>query len=1329
MGREKAPQTSWQIGLSEEEWAIARSIVRRRLDREPRTNDLEALKRRLEEAEIAATAALMALERRESLYRQVCETAQEGIWAMDAQQMTTYVNPRMAEMLGRSPADIIGQPVTAFMFSDDLPAHEARMRQRTQGESGTYEQRFRRSNGKAIWCTVTATALRAADGAFAGSFALLTDITERKMAEEALRRSEQRLACLLAIAQHPSEDLREFLDFVLTQILDLTRSPLGFIHWYDETKRELTLNTWSKEAMAQCRIPNPSTVYQLEQTGIWGEAVRERRPLLINDFAAPDPRKRGFPPGHVEVKRFLAVPLIKEGKIVAVVAVGNKREPYDDTDIEQLRLALDAAWTIVQRRQAEQALQASEAMFEAVIDAIPEWIHITDEQGRLVFMNRSLLAQLDRMGLPTDFQGKTVRELFPFLGKGAEEGMARARTTGTLVQSEEETLYQGQRYITETRLLPLPTTAGKGRLLTMVRDITREREQQAEILRAKEEWERTFNAVPDLIAILSPDRKIIRMNQAMANRLGINPAAAQGRFCYELMHDPAAPPPTCPHERLLRDGLEHSSDAWESRLRGHFLITASPIRDGQGNLLGSVHVARDVTEIRQAQAALAESEERFRTFIEKAGDAIFIYDERMVFLEANTAACRRLGYTREELLRMGPADLSAPEFAVLLPERIATIKQQGSLIFETEHVSKNGTRIPTEISASLVTFQGRPMIISIARDISERKRAEQALEESREKYRLLFTRMGSGFALHEMLFDNHGRPHDYRFLEVNPAFEEMTGLKAHEIIGRTVREVLPGVEPFWIATYGQVVQTGETLSFEHYTATLDRYYEVSAFRPRPGQFAVMITDVTSRKLIENALEESEEKFRALVENLDDAVGRLDRNGGVLYVSPAIVRLLGQPPEFFLDRTIDTLPAEFQGLVNDWRRAFDHVLATGQSQVAEFRFATPTATRDLECWLFPECDEQGQVRTVLTITRDITSLRKAQAELRESEERFRALAEAADEAIVILSHDGRIIDGNRQLAGLVGAATLTEVLGRSITEFFQEPWKSLVRTNIQNHLEQPYETELVRLDDQKRWVRISPKETRYRGEPARVSAIQDLTPKKQAAERLRESNDRLHALASKLETIREDEKARVSREIHDDLGQLLTGMKVEINRVAEWLNQPLGTIATNRLRAKVQEVGTLAHQALETVRRIARELRPSLIDDLGLIAAIDWQVANFHERSGIECDLKITLEEAAFPKEVSIAIYRILQEALTNVLRHAQARRVGVRLFLEEDRVVFEVEDDGIGMPEAIPTAARSLGIMGMKERALHIGGTLFVESRPGSGTLIRLEIPRGRLQR
>lgn len=226
-----------------------------------------------------------------------------------------------------------------------------------------------------------------------------------------------------------------------------------------------------------------------------------------------------------------------------------------------------------------------------------------------------------------------------------------------------------------------------------------------------------------------------------------------------------------------------------------------------------------------------------------------------------------------------------------------------------------------------------------------------------------------------------------------------------------------------------------------------------------------------------------------------------------------------------------------------------------------------------------------------------------------------------------------------------------------------------------------------------------------------------------------SREQLRALAARLTQVREDERTQISREIHDVLGQSLTGLKMDLS----WLGKRASTVPDNDLAElvddKVQDMCRLVDATIGTVRKIATQLRPGLLDDLGLEAAAEWQVQEFQNRSGIACRFISRLGEVEMSSDSSTALFRILNEALTNVARHAEATRVEVRLKVQGNCAVLRVKDNGRGISTREASNTRSLGLLGMRERALLVGGTVDVEGTPRKGTTVTVSVPlRGEMK-
>ncbi len=187
--------------------------------------------------------------------------------------------------------------------------------------------------------------------------ALRVEIIERRRLEEIAKLEEARLRSVLKISQHPSASMRELLDLALDEAIALSGSKFGYLYYYNEDTREFTLHAWSKDVMKECAIREPQTIYQLEKTGLWGEAVRQRKAIVVNDFSAPHPLKKGYPEGHASLFRYFTIPVFSEGRIVAVVGIANKPTDYTDADVNQLTFMMDSVWKIIERKQAEEEIR------------------------------------------------------------------------------------------------------------------------------------------------------------------------------------------------------------------------------------------------------------------------------------------------------------------------------------------------------------------------------------------------------------------------------------------------------------------------------------------------------------------------------------------------------------------------------------------------------------------------------------------------------------------------------------------------------------------------------------------------------------------------------------------------------------------------------------------------------------------------------------------------------------------------------------------------------------------------------------------------------------
>jgi signal transduction histidine kinase len=327
----------------------------------------------------------------------------------------------------------------------------------------------------------------------------------------------------------------------------------------------------------------------------------------------------------------------------------------------------------------------------------------------------------------------------------------------------------------------------------------------------------------------------------------------------------------------------------------------------------------------------------------------------------------------------------------------------------------------------------------------------------------------------------------------------------------------------------------------------------------------------------------------------------------------------------------------------------------------------------------------------------------------------------DEMLDYVFEHQRMTKTNSAILTQFNAATHEELLGMTPAQFFahdistaKERWRHFFDCGYLHT-----ETDERRLDGTP--MRIEGDYMVIYDEAGKIAGhfgIQrDVTDKHAATEQIRVSREQLRALASRLQKVREEERTEVAREIHDELGQALTGLKLDV----AWMKSRLP-----RDHEMLDQCGSVImriDQTLNAVRRIATSLRPSVLDQLGLAAALEWQGQEFRSRTGIEVKMTISSDGAAIPDDLGSSAFRILQESLTNILRHAKATQVTIRLDQRPNELLLEITDNGVGAPPQCLDGTKSLGVVGMRERALACGGEFTVSGYPNHGTTVSLRVP------
>ncbi len=318
--------------------------------------------------------------------RSLLEASLDPLVTIDANGKITDVNVATEKVTGRSRVELIGTDFSDY-FTEPAKAMAGYQQVFEEGFVMDYALEIWRRDGHVTPVLYNAAVYRDDAGNVIGVFAAARDITERKRAEEIAKLDDVRNACILKISQYPAASLRELLDFALDEAIALSGSKFGYLYFYHEVTQDFILHAWSKDVMAECTIANPQTDYKLEKTGIWGEVVRQRKPIIVNDFAAPHPLKKGYPEGHAPLLRFFSVPVFSEGRIVAVVGFANRPAEYTDRDVSQMTLLMDSVWKIVERKKAEEKLKLANAYNRSLLEASLDPLVTIDAGGKITDVN------------------------------------------------------------------------------------------------------------------------------------------------------------------------------------------------------------------------------------------------------------------------------------------------------------------------------------------------------------------------------------------------------------------------------------------------------------------------------------------------------------------------------------------------------------------------------------------------------------------------------------------------------------------------------------------------------------------------------------------------------------------------------------------------------------------------------------------------------------------------------------------------------------------------------------------------------------------------------
>lgn len=507
---------------------------------------------------------------------------------------------------------------------------------------------------------------------------------------------------------------------------------------------------------------------------------------------------------------------------------------------------------------------------------------------------------------------------------------------------------------------------------------------------------------------------------------------------------------------------------------------------------------------------------------------------------------------------------------------------------------------------------------------------------------------------------------------------------------------------------------------DSYKYIFDRCYIERDKQDNPVLMTGSMMDITERKLAEEKIIHSNERFELIARTTNEALWEMDLVTGYTWSNEIHQQLYGltledEAPMFQLWET-SIVEAERAAVLKSFNDVFN---SNENVWISEYRMYNH---KKEEIAIYDRTyivrNSEGKPIRMTGSMMDITERKKASEALIKSEEKYRTLVDQATDAIFIADQTGRFVVVNPAAVKLsqYSEKELMEMTIYHLTDPEEVKLKPFAFEEMKSERGASSERRMRRKDGVFVDIEINAK---FLSDGRFLAFIRDITERKKAETELNNSYKAIRKLTSHLQNAREEERKHIARNIHDELGQLLTVLKMDIS----WLGKKIKALNIPAITEKTEGVLELLNNTVQSVRRIAADLRPGLLDDLGLVAAIEWHLGEFGKRTGIETHFTTADVHTNLPVEHATSLFRIYQESMTNIARHAEATEIVVELAEENDRITLRIADNGKGFDTSIVGKRKTLGLLGMKERAEMMGGQFTISKQLNGGMQIEVQLP------
>ncbi|MDZ4796094.1 MAG: PAS domain S-box protein [Bacteroidota bacterium] len=1166
------------------------------------------------------------------------------------------------EAMGKTLDQLIFTPDETTAFIETI-----RLIEQTGRTIGPSEFSFRRRNGSQGYCVATIFSIPSIDGSPC-YVCMDIDITENKNASEGLRESEEKYRSMI---EQASDSI--FIIDKKSMYIDANHAACLLVGY---TKQEI-LDLSSSALLTEEEIP----IGQLK-----GNELQSGEPVVMERKLR---KKNG-----VIIDTEASYKLLSNGYVLII------------------------ARDITEKKKAEQAIRASEETRKLIMNAALDAIVCTDTTGIVTvwtpqaerifgWAEQEILGKkLTETIIPEEFRERHKKGMQHYLATGKGPILNRLIELAAINK-------EGRIFPIELSIIPVKQDETEF-FCAFIRDITERKEAAEKIVREKELSDTAINSLPGIFYIFDNDRKFLRWNK--------NFETVSGYISEEI-------PMVNPLDFFADEDKELAElrvteifQKGSSELEAHFqtktgekilyFFTGLAINyEGKPCMLGT---GIDIAELRRTQ-------QNYSTLVNTIDGIVWEADAKNFhFSFVSKQAERLLGYPAERWVNEPSfwADHIHPEDRNWAVEYCARSTQKKKAHeFEYRMIAADGRIVWLRDIISVIVEDDKPVRLrGIMVDITEQKKSEEDIVKSNARFQMV-SKATSDIVwdwdiVNDSLWwnDNYYSGLDYeKYKEIVHIEEWLNNIHPDDVeqVKRKTGKSFESAESTWRDAYRYRKADGTYLHF------LDRGFII---RDKNGKAIRMIGSMVDMSPVyesQKRIAESEEKYRTLVEQAVDAIALYDATGKILDVNTGSVNLLGYTKEELMQMSLPDILTKEEILGKPVQ--YD-VLRDGKSTVKQRKMKKKDGSI-VETEVRSQQLPDGRF---LSVIRDLTEREKAQQQIEREKELSDKLIDSLPGVFYWYDENGKFLRWNRLFEYVTGYSG-KEIAGMHPTDFFEGEGLRHISEKIKEVFSKGLadaEAEFVSKDGSRLPYYFKALRIIINGKPSLLGTGIDISDRKKAEKELDESYNAIRKLTGHLQDVREEERTHIAREIHDELGQQLTVLKMDVS----WLNKRIAS-TDDAIKQKMKSLLTMLDETVQSVRRISSELRPSLLDDLGLTAAIEWQLAEFEKRSGIRTHFNSDVEDVGLNESVKTALFRVFQESLTNVARHSDARNVTVSFISVRNHFVLSIADDGKGFDKQKIADKRTLGILGMKERTAMINGTYEIKSSTGKGTAVIVKVP------